>query len=73
MSHDRRILRTIEELALPVARVDFFYQPCVQWDTYFPAELRAIPHFLDRALLLRIPKLSFIFMFRIEKGNLGTL
>jgi SAM-dependent methyltransferase len=72
LSHDKRILRVIDNLSLPVDRIDFYYEPCVQWDMYFPAPLRAIPHFLDRAMLLRMPKSSFIFMFRIEKANGGT-
>lgn len=68
VSHDKRILRVIKEMALPVSRIDFYYEPCVQWDTYFPPALRGIPHFLDRTLLLHRPKTSFIFMFRMEKA-----
>jgi len=69
LSDDRRILRTIRKKALPISRVDFYYLPNVQWDHYFPVALRWIPHALDRLLLLRRPKMSFIFMFRIQKAE----
>jgi SAM-dependent methyltransferase len=68
LSHDAKILLSIKKMKLSVSRVDFYYISNVQWDMYFPARLRAIPHVLDRLLLLRRSKLGFIFMFRIQKA-----
>jgi SAM-dependent methyltransferase len=67
LSNDRTILKAIARLRLPISEVDFYYAPNVQWDTYFPRSLRSLPHLIDRALLLRFPKRSFIFMFRLRK------
>jgi SAM-dependent methyltransferase len=67
LSNDRVILQAIARLALPIAEVDFYYAPNVQWDTYFPKPLRGIPHLIESAFLLRAPKRSFIFMFRLRK------
>lgn len=67
LSHDGRIVSVVDRLALPVAKLDFYYLPCVQWDTYFPPRLRTIPRVMDKAWLLHRPKKSFIFMFRLEK------
>lgn len=73
LSHDRNILRAIERMALPVRRIDFYYIPNVQWDTYFPSALRAIPRLLDKFFLLRMPKYSFIFMFRMERAEASSV
>jgi len=69
LSNDREILASIERQKLPVSQIDFYYVPNVQWDTYFPARLRFIAHALDQMLLLRMPRRSFIFMFRLQKAG----
>jgi 2-polyprenyl-3-methyl-5-hydroxy-6-metoxy-1,4-benzoquinol methylase len=69
LSHDKWILDAISALNLPVSRIDFYYIPCIQWDMFFPSFLKAIPYLLDRFYLLRQPKRSFIFMFRLEKAS----
>lgn len=69
LSNDAKILKAINYMRLPVSRVDFYYLPNVQWDTYFPKKLRSIAHFLDRTILLRKPKMSFILIFRIQKSS----
>ena len=67
LSNDAKILKAIDHLRLPVSRVDFYYVPNVQWDHYFPKRLRSVAHFLDRTILLRKPKMSFLLIFRIQK------
>ena len=69
LSNDFNILRAIKRMDLPVTKVDFYYVPNVQWDHYFPTPLQWIAHYLDRTFLLRNPKWSFIFMFRLEKNS----
>jgi 2-polyprenyl-3-methyl-5-hydroxy-6-metoxy-1,4-benzoquinol methylase len=69
LSNDAKILKAIKNMQLPVSRVDFYYVQNINWDTYFPKNLRVIAHFLDRIILLRKPKTSFIFMFRITKAS----
>jgi SAM-dependent methyltransferase len=69
LSNDAKILNAINHMRLPVSRVDFYYLPNVQWDMYFPTKLRWIPHFLDRTILLRKPRMSFILIFRIQKSS----
>lgn len=68
LSKDMKILRAINSSRLPVEQVDFYYVPNVHWDNYFPKSLRFIPHLIDRIVLLRRPKRSFIFIFRIQKS-----
>ncbi|TQF33460.1 methyltransferase domain-containing protein [Bradyrhizobium sp. UNPA324] len=70
LSHDERIVRAITALKLPVSQIDFYFVPNVHWDTYFPRALRIIAHLFDRCWLLRRPKRSFIFMFRLRKRPL---
>jgi len=67
VSHDTRILKTIDRLKLPISEVDFYYVPNVQWDSYFPVPLRPIAKWIDRLLPPRSRKRSFIFMFRLKK------
>jgi hypothetical protein len=69
LSNDAKILKAINDMRLPVSRVDFYYLPNVHWDHYFPKKLRSIAHFLDRAILLRKPKMSFILIFRIQRSS----
>jgi hypothetical protein len=69
LSNDKAILASIERQNLPVSEIDFYYAPNVQWDTYFPPQLRSIAHILDKAIMLRAPKRSFIFMFRLRKAE----
>lgn len=64
---DVKVLRAIKIRSLPISKIDFYYIQNVQWDTFFPPKLRFIPHIVDRCLILRIPLMSNIFMFRIEK------
>jgi SAM-dependent methyltransferase len=69
LSNDAKILNAVNCMRLPVSRIDFYYIPNVHWDHYFPKRLRSIPHILDRIIILRKPKMSFIFMFRIQKHS----
>ena len=69
LSSDTNILRAIKRYRLPVSRIDFYYLDCVQWDSYFPRPLHAIPHAIDRAFVLRRPKMGFIFIFRLQKDG----
>lgn len=64
-----RVLRAIKEERLDVAKIDFYYTHCVQWDTFFPRSLRFVPHLIDSSLILRTHLLANIFMFRIQKGQ----
>lgn len=64
----KKVLRAIQKLDLPVARIDFYHLPNVQWDSFFPRRLRFLAHFIDRAIVLNVPSMSNIFMFRIEKS-----
>jgi hypothetical protein len=66
-----KVLKAIEKLDLPVARIDFFLIPNVQWDTFFPRRLRFIAHLIDRAVVLHAPSMSNIFMFRVQKMDAG--
>lgn len=68
LSNEKNILNSIRRQNLSVSRVDFYYIPNVQWDTYFPRRLRFLSHWLDKLLLLRSSRRSFIFMFRVEKA-----
>ncbi len=65
---DTKVLRAIIDQNLPVSRIDFYYVPNVQWDSFFPSILRFLPHMIDRGIILRNPPMSNIFMFRIEKS-----
>jgi 2-polyprenyl-3-methyl-5-hydroxy-6-metoxy-1,4-benzoquinol methylase len=67
LSNDKNILNAIDTLKLPIAQVDFYYLPNVQWDTYFPKPFRPIAHMIDRWFLLKNPARSFLFMFRLTK------
>jgi 2-polyprenyl-3-methyl-5-hydroxy-6-metoxy-1,4-benzoquinol methylase len=64
-----RVLRAIKQEQLNVAKIDFYYIHCVQWDSFFPASLRFVPHSIDSTLILRTQSLANIFMFRIQKGQ----
>jgi 2-polyprenyl-3-methyl-5-hydroxy-6-metoxy-1,4-benzoquinol methylase len=68
LSSDRRILNAIKRIGLPISQVDFYYVPNVNWDHYFPSKLKFVANYLDRLFILRTPKSSFIFMFRLKKG-----
>ena len=67
----KKILSAIHQENLPIAKVDFFYLHNVQWDSYFPSRLRFLPNLLDKAMILRLPEMSNILMFRIEKIGLA--
>jgi SAM-dependent methyltransferase len=68
MSNEKNIVESIKRQNLPIARIDFYYIPNVNWDSYFPKRLRFIGHLIDNLFLLRNYRRSFIFMFRIEKA-----
>jgi ubiquinone/menaquinone biosynthesis C-methylase UbiE len=68
LSNTVKILKALDHMRLQVSHVDFYFLPNVNWDNYFPRMLRGIAHFLDRAILLRRPKRSFILIFRIQKS-----
>jgi SAM-dependent methyltransferase len=70
LSSDARILRALKTLNLTASRVDYYYLPNVQWDMALPAGLRWMAHVLDRSVLLRNPKMSSLFIFRLEKSSL---
>jgi 2-polyprenyl-3-methyl-5-hydroxy-6-metoxy-1,4-benzoquinol methylase len=65
----RRVLRAIQAAAIPASRIDFYYLPNVQWDTFFPPFFRLIPRLLDKAIVLRVRSSANVFMFRIEKAR----
>ncbi|QGM47137.1 class I SAM-dependent methyltransferase [Methylocystis heyeri] len=67
LSNDKVILRAIADQHLPVSKIDLYYVQNVQWDVYFPRAIRSIAHILDKILILRSPKRSFILMFRLER------
>jgi SAM-dependent methyltransferase len=48
-------------------RAEFLYLPAVQWDKYFPAPLRFVPHVYDRLLGIRFRRFAQIIAFRLEK------
>jgi hypothetical protein len=69
LCHDAKVLHAIRNLNIPVSKIDFFYIPNVQWDTFFPPKWRALAHIVDRLLVLNLPSMSNIFLFRIEKAH----
>jgi 2-polyprenyl-3-methyl-5-hydroxy-6-metoxy-1,4-benzoquinol methylase len=69
LSNDINIIHTIEALNLPVSQIDFYYIPNVQWDFYVPKPLKILPNLIDRLFLLKMPKRSFVFMFRLKKQH----
>ena len=52
-----------------VQSIEFHYYPCMQWDTYFPAPMRFIPHAYDYFAGTRYASAMMIFMVRIEKDS----
>lgn len=63
---DHKILAAIERQNIKVAKLDFYYVHCVHWDKFFPPALRFIPHLIDSMVLLRVPRWSSVFLFRLE-------
>lgn len=64
---DMKVLKGVKNQSLPVSKLDFFYIQNVQWDTFFPENLRFVPHIVDRFVILHKPRMSNIFMFRAQK------
>lgn len=62
-----RVLKALRKTHRDIASVDFYFVPNVQWDRFFPSRLRALPRLIDDHFILKRPRLSNIFMFRIEK------
>jgi aryl-alcohol dehydrogenase-like predicted oxidoreductase len=62
------ILDAIRRSRLNVAQIDFHYVHCVQWDTFLPKSLRFLANWVDKGYVLRNPKASNIFMFRLQRG-----
>jgi SAM-dependent methyltransferase len=63
------VLQSIKSQSLNVEKVDFYYIPNVQWDSYFPNGLRWLPHFWEKNILLKRPETAAIFCFRMQKGK----
>ncbi|WP_420384261.1 class I SAM-dependent methyltransferase [Novosphingobium sp.] len=68
MSRESNIVSSIKKQKLPITKIDFYYIPNAQWDHYFPPKLRFVARIMDNMWILRRPRKSFIFMFRIEKA-----
>lgn len=54
---------------LPFSKVSIFFAPCVQWDTYFPRPLRAIPHAYDRLLGVKFGSCFQQMMVKLERST----
>jgi SAM-dependent methyltransferase len=65
----KQVLGGIDGLGFAAA--EFWYAPCVQWDRYFPAPLRVLPHVYDRTIGLRLPDRQAIFFFRLTADAAG--
>lgn len=50
------------------AKAEFFRLPCMQWDRYFPAPVRFIPHVYDRLLGLHCGPAMLLFGMRLTKA-----
>jgi len=61
----RAVQRAIRHLGFK--GVTFYFHPCVQWDNYFPANLRWAPRAYDYLLGSRFTPLMQVFMFRLDK------
>jgi SAM-dependent methyltransferase len=53
-------------------RAEFHYLPSLQWDRYFPAPLRFLPHAYDRLVGIRVQRCAALLAFRVEKAGSPT-
>ena len=65
MNCPRQILKNIDKEEW--SQIDFYWHPCVQWDTYFPNFLKFIPRSYDYLFGIKKEKRMAIFMFRLKK------
>jgi SAM-dependent methyltransferase len=49
--------------------VTFYRLPCTQWDRYFPAATRFIPHLYDRAIGQRVGSLMLLLAVQLVKKS----
>jgi len=54
-------------MKLGFLRPGYFYFSCMQWDQYFPAALRWLPHAYDYFLGTRFKACALLFACRLEK------
>jgi len=69
MNSPKQILKSIDRELW--SQIDFYWHPCVQWDTYFPKFLRFIPYLYDYVLGIKNEKRMAIFMVRLKKNDLS--
>jgi 2-polyprenyl-3-methyl-5-hydroxy-6-metoxy-1,4-benzoquinol methylase len=49
------------------SEVQFYFVPCMQWDHYFPSQLRWVPHLFDRFVGLRVPLCYSVLIVNLRK------
>ena len=64
LNRPAQVLQAIRGLGFASASFHFF--PSMQWDQYFPAPLRAVPHLYDRWLGTRRPLFMLVMAYRLE-------
>ena len=68
LSDPDKVIRAIVDQQLPVAKVDFYFVPNVNWDHYFPRQIRSVARVIDKYLLARAPMRSFFLIYRVERA-----
>src|SRR5262249_774007 len=61
----RAIHHAIRDLGF--SRATFYFHPCLQWDTYFPALLKWAPRAYDFLVGTRLAPFMQIFILRLDK------